>query len=455
MKPTMLRILLIEDDEDDYLLVRDYLSEIGEAAPTLEWADTYEAGRAALARRAHDIVLIDYRLGAHNGLDLLVAARDVGDLPPAIILTSAGNSAVDMAAQAAGAVDYLIKGQLDATTLERTIRYTLDQSRQRVALANSQDFLQAILDALSAEIAVLDDQGVIVAVNKAWRDFGAANGYPDAHYGVGIDYLAICDAGVRDGAVGAAEVGAAIREILAGRCTSFVREYPCDSPDERRWFTTRIARFLSGGPPRIVLTFDNVSGRHLAEEQTLFQAHLLDQVPAAVIATDPQGNVTHWNAHATALYGWTPQEVLGRSVSLLTVGPTDLALARSIMVRVAAGEIWAGEFPVRRKDGTSFPAYVTDSIIHDEQGRSAGIVGVSVDISERKRAEEAVQASERNYREVLEQAADAILIFDPDGRQCTSLRVDRLRARGIIDAADGGHHAGGGGRQDRVARGNA
>jgi diguanylate cyclase (GGDEF)-like protein/PAS domain S-box-containing protein len=441
-KPTTLCILLIEDDEDDYLLVREYLGEIGGVTPVLEWASTYEAGRAALARRAHDIVLIDYRLGAQNGLDLLVTARDAGDLPPAIVLTGAGDSAVDMAAQAAGAVDYLIKGQLDATTLERTIRYTLDQARQRVALANSQNFLQAILDTLSAEIAVLDDRGVIVAVNAAWRRFGAANGFPDASYGVGMDYLAVCDAGALVGAGGAAEVGAAIRDILAGRRTTFVREDPCDSPDDRRWFTTRISRFPGEGPTRLVLAFEDVSGRNLAEERTRFQAHLLDQVPAAVIATDPQGAVTHWNAHASALYGWTPEEVLGHPVSLLTVGPADMGLARSILDRVTAGEVWAGEFPVRRKDGTSFPAYVTDSVIHDQQGRSAGIVGVSVDISERKRVEEALQASERNYREVLEQAADAILIFGPDGRfhtvnaqACvlTGYARDELLALGIAD----------------------
>ena len=135
-----------------------------------------------------------------------------------------------------------------------------------------------------------------------------------------------------------------------------------------------------------------------------------------MIATDLLGSITHWNAHATTLYGWTPEEIVGRPVSLVTVAPSDAELAQSILDRVTEGEVWAGEFPVRRKDGTGFPAYVTDSIIHDEQGQPAGIVGVSVDISERKRVDEALQASERKYREVLEQAADAILIFAPDGR---------------------------------------
>jgi len=114
MSEAPLRILLVEDDEDDYLLVRDYLDEVGGATLALEWAATYEAGLAALARREHDVALIDYRLGAHNGLDLLHAAGAAGDLPPAIVLSGAGDPTVDAAVQAAGAFNYLVKGRLDA-----------------------------------------------------------------------------------------------------------------------------------------------------------------------------------------------------------------------------------------------------------------------------------------------------------------------------------------------------
>ena len=448
MSEAPLRILLVEDDEDDYLLVRDYLDGVDGATSALEWATTYEAGLAALARREHDVALIDYRLGAHNGLDLLHAAAAAGDLPPAIVLSGAGDPAVDAAAQTAGAFDFLVKGQLDAPMLERSIRYTLDQSRQRAALTEAQQFLQATLDALSAHIAVLDERGMVVAANAAWRRFASENDFPDGGYGLGMDYLAVCDAGARAGADGAAEIGAAIRDILAGRGTTFVREDPCHGPRERRWFASRLSRFPGAGPLRLVIAHENVTARRLAEEQTRFQAQLLDQVPAAVIATDPAGVVTHWNAHATALYGWTPEETLGRSAAMLTIGPADAALGRALIARVMAGEVWAGEFPVRRKDGTSFPAYVTDSAIRDARGRLAGIVGVSVDLSARKRAEEALQASEARYRMLLEQASDGIFVMDPNARfveanaqACAMLGYARaellaLSSPDVIDPAD-------------------
>ncbi len=72
MAETTLRVLLVEDDENDYLLVRDYLREANGVPFSLEWAASYEAGLAALTRQAYDVALIDDRLGARNGLDLLL-----------------------------------------------------------------------------------------------------------------------------------------------------------------------------------------------------------------------------------------------------------------------------------------------------------------------------------------------------------------------------------------------
>ncbi|MCA1717538.1 MAG: PAS domain S-box protein [Actinobacteria bacterium] len=134
--------------------------------------------------------------------------------------------------------------------------------------------------------------------------------------------------------------------------------------------------------------FRDVTERRRAEERLLFQAQLLEQVKAAVIATDLEGAVIHWNDYAEKLYGWSREEALGRNVSELVVGPAEAEVADEIMERLRAGETWEGEFVVRRKDGSTFPAHVTDSLIYDSQGRAVGIVGVSTDIAERKKAEE-------------------------------------------------------------------
>ncbi len=160
----------------------------------------------------------------------------------------------------------------------------------------------------------------------------------------------------------------------------------------------------------IIAVSRDITGRKEAEEQVLFQAHLLEQVQAAVIATDMRGLVTHWNEYAERLYGWTREEALGRNIAELTISPEGLELAEEIMERLRAGEAWEGEFVVRRKDGSEFLAYVTDSLIRDSEGRAVGIVGVSTDITERKRLEESLrEIREAERRRIARDLHDVVL----------------------------------------------
>ena len=151
----------------------------------------------------------------------------------------------------------------------------------------------------------------------------------------------------------------------------------------------------------------DISDRKQRENQISFQAHLLDAVEQAVIATDLNGTIIYWNSFAEQLYGWTPEEALGASILDLTP-PADMRdLANEIMAHLLEGKSWSGELLVRKKDGSVFPAMVTDSPILGKDGELIGIVGVSVDISERKQAEaerERLHVSERVARAEAEKA---------------------------------------------------
>lgn len=116
-----LRVLLVEDDEDDYVLIRDLLAEMEGLA--LEWVDGYAEALRMLDRDAHDVCLVDYRLGDTSGLKLMREAVSRGHRAPMILLTGSGDRTVDLEAMRAGATDYLLKGEIDAPTLERSIRY--------------------------------------------------------------------------------------------------------------------------------------------------------------------------------------------------------------------------------------------------------------------------------------------------------------------------------------------
>ena len=118
------------------------------------------------------------------------------------------------------------------------------------------------------------------------------------------------------------------------------------------------------------------------------QARLLDSVGYAVIATDASGTIRFWNHAAEELYGWASSEVIGRDIISVTPGPASEATAQEIMDSLLRGASWTGEFPVRRKDGATFLAEVTDTPVFDGQNTLIGVVGVSVDITRRRRAEE-------------------------------------------------------------------
>ncbi len=121
-------MLLIEDDEDDFILVRDLLSEVEDARYTLLWATTFNEGLAQLFNDQVDICLLDYRLGAYTGLDLLREAMRKGCRVPIIFLTGQTEREVDLEAMRSGAVDYLVKDELRTTSIERAIRYAIERA---------------------------------------------------------------------------------------------------------------------------------------------------------------------------------------------------------------------------------------------------------------------------------------------------------------------------------------
>jgi two-component system, cell cycle sensor histidine kinase and response regulator CckA len=133
--------------------------------------------------------------------------------------------------------------------------------------------------------------------------------------------------------------------------------------------------------------FARDSSRRVETERALrFQAKLLDQVDAAVVATDLDGIVTHWNQGATRMMGWTAAHALGkRAEELEGWGPRAAATLPAVRKRVAGGQSHDVELRLTRRDGSRFDAYVTASPVRDDDGELLGMVGVAVDISERKR----------------------------------------------------------------------
>jgi two-component system, cell cycle sensor histidine kinase and response regulator CckA len=136
------------------------------------------------------------------------------------------------------------------------------------------------------------------------------------------------------------------------------------------------------------------------------EALLLNAVQQAVIATDQHGVITYWNQHAHALFGWTAAEAIGRPIVDVTPSEASRDQALAIMQEHAKGKSWSGEFPVRRKDGSRFTAFVVNSPILGADGSLTGIVGVSTDVSERRALE--AQLAQRSRLESIGRLAGGI-----------------------------------------------
>lgn len=128
MSAPLIKVLLIEDDEDDVLLAKEYLGESRYYRFEVDWESNPKAAREKMANKQYNVFLIDYRLGSENGLDLIKFAQDNGVLVPCILLTGQGDLKVDIDASRYGAADYLVKTELNADILERSIRYALSQA---------------------------------------------------------------------------------------------------------------------------------------------------------------------------------------------------------------------------------------------------------------------------------------------------------------------------------------
>ena len=130
----VIKTLLIEDDEDDYVLIRDLLSEVEKVHFTVDWIPHFEKAIRALKHGDHDICLLDYRLGKHDGIEVLEQIDPATISMPIVFLTGQGDYEVDTMSMKAGADDYLSKDDLNPSLLERTIRYAIERKKTKTAL---------------------------------------------------------------------------------------------------------------------------------------------------------------------------------------------------------------------------------------------------------------------------------------------------------------------------------
>jgi len=167
MLSSALRILIIDDDEDDYFITSSHIQKIPGFNAQIDWCHDYDTALKFIADKVYDIYFVDYLLGARSGVELLQDALRLDCEEPIVMLTGKGRRLLDIEAMESGAVDFLVKSEINTEKVERSIRYALLRSRSIKALKDSERKYRSVFEQLRDVIFIADTDLRFIDINDA------------------------------------------------------------------------------------------------------------------------------------------------------------------------------------------------------------------------------------------------------------------------------------------------
>jgi len=167
LKGNLIKIAVVDDDQDDYLIISDYIKAIEDANLQVDWCKDYQTAVEKIRQKAYYLYLVDYRLAGQTGLDLLEASNAMGSDAPIILLTGKGNRAIDIKAMQSGATDYLVKADLTTEKLERCIRYSLDRANSIKELKARESKYRNLFEGSKDAVIIGDERLKFIELNDA------------------------------------------------------------------------------------------------------------------------------------------------------------------------------------------------------------------------------------------------------------------------------------------------
>lgn len=460
------RVFIVEDEGIIVMDLRDRLSAMGYVV-----CGTSASGEQALLdippSRA-DVVLMDIHLaGRLTGVEAAARLRDVTDVP-VVFLTAFDSPELLQQAGAVESFGYLIKpfeerelhatlqmalykhrmeqqlrlanarleDQVRARTLalqlanEQLQREARERSRAAAELQKSEHFVSATLDSLQAHVCVLDECGVILRTNLAWREFARENSHGLPPVGEGENYLDVCDAATGEGAQQAADFAAGIRAILSGEISGFSIEYPCHSPGRQRWFQATATRLVGEGPVRTVIAHEDITERKRVEADLREQSATLALTNEALRTSDARrreaqrlARLGHWSLDIeSGDMQWCDEtfNIAGRDPRMFRpcadnylaeiVHPDDIEIVMQAYRRsVSGGGAYQADYRCRRADGRALWVHVEGVVEFDDAGRAVRMQGTVQDITERKAIEMEVRALNEHLEDVVAERTAGLL----------------------------------------------
>ena len=426
-----LRVLMVEDSEDDVLLMIRALKK-GGYDPVYERVETAVAMRKALKKKTWDVILCDYQMPKFNGLAAIALLKKTHIDIPLIMVSGAIGEETAVECMKAGAQDYVMKGNLSrlVPVIERELKEAETRSKKKEveeALQASEEKYRSLLDNASDAIFLADVEGNLLEANKKAKEL--------------LGYSKEEISGIHISRIHPAEVFEKIKDTfneIVTKGSGYIDDASVLRKDGKIIPVDISGSLVERAGTKVVMgIFRDITERKQAEE-TLKESEnkyrlLADNVHDVIFAFDMNLNYTYVSPSIKTLRGYEPEEIMNKQTSfdaLLTPSSRDLAM-RTVS---EAMELEKSEhkdinmsrtldLELRRKDGTTVWAEVKLSFIRDENQRAVGILGVSRDITERKRTEGKLQESEERFRKVFEEGHIGIAIATmPDGRL---LRINR------------------------------
>ena len=476
----IVKVLLIEDDEDDFVITRDLLSEIPGRRFALDWVKTFEAALETMCENRHEVVLVDYHLGAHNGIELLRAGLQRGCQAPIILLTGAGEHEVDVEAMQAGVADYLVKGHLRADSLERSIRYAVQRKRAAALAAFEQarlaafgaeiglalthrDSLEGILERCAramaqylnaglAQILTYDSRREVfeprAAAGSAWEPISPLHSLPEVRLDVGplaegkpvlinhlLDEKRIADQAwvKRTGMAAYAAYPLVLEDQLVGLMAIFTH-HP---------LTEQINQEMGSVANGIALCIERKRSEQALDASEVKYRSVVENIKEIIFQMDEFGHWTFLNPAWTTVTGFEVKATLG-TFFLEYIHQEDRQHNRHIFLQLMKRSMDYCRYETRflTKNGKTRWVEVYLRLTLNNDRSLLGVSGSLTDITERKLAEIAIQKlaafPQVSPNPVLEFAADGTLTYSNDAARAMakSLNQDSLLAILPPQAAD-------------------
>jgi diguanylate cyclase (GGDEF)-like protein/PAS domain S-box-containing protein len=270
----------------------------------------------------------------------------------------------------------------------------VSDKKNKKTIRSLEDFEYSIMNSLTSHIAILDKRGTVISVNKAWEKFAECNPPAPHHYGVGINYLEICENAKGDRAEEAPLFAKAIRDIIKGKMNHFAHEYPCNSPVESRRFIGKVTAVPGAAEFLVVISHEDITEQKLSEEALRESEEkakaISDSSMDGIILMDGRGVIDYMNKAAEQIFGYRKEELIGKKLHETIVSKASRKkyyrrlpeFEKTGNCKVIGKNI---EVTATKKNGTKFPIDLSISSFQIKgQWHSVGTVR---DITERKTLE--------------------------------------------------------------------